>query len=341
MRSVYASLVFVLVSVPLMGETTLGVSVDTSLAVLITVDQSGKGDFQRIQDAIDAVPSHNSEQVFILIKPGIYRERVVVPEDKPWITLSGTNATSTIITWSGAWDTLESTTVSILASDFVGRYLTIQNTYGSRAQAVALSVFGDRVAFYACRMISYQDTLFDISGRHYYSNCYIEGATDFIFGDALSFFEKCHIHSISKSGGAITAQKRSSANENTGFSFVSCKLTGVKSKSVILGRPWGPYSRVVYANSYMSNAILPQGWSDWNNPTTQRTSFYGEYKCYGYGARNTTRVKWSHQLTLDEATPFITQAWINGQDWIRSNPTHFKKPSFPLKNQGDGLESFD
>lgn len=54
------------------------------------------------------------------------RERVVVPEDKPWITLSGTNATSTIITWSGAWDTLESTTVSILASDFVGRHLTIQ-----------------------------------------------------------------------------------------------------------------------------------------------------------------------------------------------------------------------
>lgn len=73
MRSVYASLVFVLVSVSLMGETTLGVSVDTSLAVLITVDQSGKGDFQRIQDAIDAVPSYNSEQVFILIKPGIYR----------------------------------------------------------------------------------------------------------------------------------------------------------------------------------------------------------------------------------------------------------------------------
>lgn len=72
-----------------------------------------------------------------------------------------------------------------------------------------------------------------------------------------------------------------------------------------------------------------------------RTSFYGEYKCYGSGARNTTRVNWSHQLTLDEATPFITQTWINGQDWIRSNPTHFKKPSFPLKNEGDGLESLD
>ena len=65
----------------------------------------------------------------------------------------------------------------------------MQNTYGPGAQAVALSVFGDRVAFYACRMLSYQDTLFDITGRHYYSNCYIEGATDFIFGNALSFYE--------------------------------------------------------------------------------------------------------------------------------------------------------
>ncbi|KAM0938145.1 putative pectinesterase [Dioscorea sansibarensis] len=73
MRTVYAPLVFLLVFVSLVGEAKLGVSVDTSLALLITVDQSGKGDFQTIQDAIDAVTSHNSEQVFILIKPGIYR----------------------------------------------------------------------------------------------------------------------------------------------------------------------------------------------------------------------------------------------------------------------------
>lgn len=42
-------------------------------AILIRVDQSGKGDYQKIQDAIDAVPSNNVDHVFILINPGIYR----------------------------------------------------------------------------------------------------------------------------------------------------------------------------------------------------------------------------------------------------------------------------
>ncbi|XP_039115871.1 LOW QUALITY PROTEIN: putative pectinesterase 11 [Dioscorea cayenensis subsp. rotundata] len=300
--------------------------------VLITVDQSGKGDFQRIQDAIDAVPSQNSEQIFVYFNsPGIYKEQVVVPEDKPWITMSGTNETTTIITWSGPWHTLQNTTVSILASDFVGRNLTIQNTYGPGIQAVALSVFGDRVAFYNCRIFSYQDTLFDTSGRHYYSNCFIQGATDFIYGDALSLFHECYIHSISENGGAITAHKRSSVDENTGYSFVSCNITGIKPNSVILGRPWGPYSRIIYAYTSMTNAILPEGWNDWNNTTRQSTSYYGEYMCYGPGATSSKRVKWSHQLTSDEAKPFLTKDMINGDEWLRAVPTQFKKPSFPLK----------
>lgn len=59
--------------------------------------------------------------IYVLIS-----EKIVVPVDKPYITLSGTNASSTIITWNEAWFNQQSPTVSILASDFVGRYLTIQ-----------------------------------------------------------------------------------------------------------------------------------------------------------------------------------------------------------------------
>ena len=47
--------------------------VDMSTARLIRVDQSGKGDFRKIQEAIDSVPSRNNELVFIWIKPGTYR----------------------------------------------------------------------------------------------------------------------------------------------------------------------------------------------------------------------------------------------------------------------------
>lgn len=95
-------------------------------AILITVDQSGRGNFTKIQDAIDAVPVNNVEQVFIAVKPGIYREKVIVPANKPFITISGRRAVDTIVTWNDSRITYNSATLAVLASDFVGRYLTIQ-----------------------------------------------------------------------------------------------------------------------------------------------------------------------------------------------------------------------
>lgn len=46
---------------------------NASEATHVVVDQSGNGDYWRIQDAIDAVPASNARQVFISIKPGTYR----------------------------------------------------------------------------------------------------------------------------------------------------------------------------------------------------------------------------------------------------------------------------
>lgn len=86
------------------------------------------------------------------------------------------------------------------------------------------------------------------------------------------FLQKCHLHSVSEGTGAITAQRRQSPSEDTGFTFLGCKVTGVK--TALLGRPWGPYSRVVFAFSYMSGAILPEGWDDWGDSSKQRFIFY-------------------------------------------------------------------
>ncbi|KAH9656709.1 putative pectinesterase 11 [Citrus sinensis] len=197
-----------------------------------------------------------------------HTEKIAVPADKPFITISGTKASSTIITWSDGGEIFESATFTVLADDFVGRFLTIENTYGSAGKAVALRVSADRAAFYGCRILFYQDTLLDDTGNHYYCNCYIEGATDFICGDAASLFESCHIHSLSTGNGAITAQKRVLPEENTGINFLGCKITGVG--KAVLGRPWGTYSRVVYALTYMSGVIQPPGWDDWHDYSKQR-----------------------------------------------------------------------
>ncbi|KAK8579503.1 hypothetical protein V6N13_142704 [Hibiscus sabdariffa] len=304
---------------------------DAAEATLIRVDPSGEGDYRKIQEAIDAVPSNNSKLVFIVVKPGIYKEKI--PADKPFITISGSKANASVITWNDSGNIFESPTFSVLASDFVARYLTIQNSYGAGAKAVALRVSGDRVAFFGCRISSYQDTLLDDTGRHYYSNCYIEGAVDFIFGNAASLYERCHLHSLSEGDASITAQRRESPSEDTGFTFLGCKITGVK--TALLGRAWGPYSRVIFALTYMSNVILPQGWDDWGDSSKQSSVFYREYKCYGDGADTKKRVGWAKELTENEAELFLTKKMIGGKNWIRSMPTRFKSWTMPKPNNGD------
>lgn len=56
-------------------------------------------------------------------------------------------------------------------------------------QAVALRIEGDQAAFYNCGFYGHQDTLFDSLGRHYFKHCFIEGSTDFIFGNGRSLYE--------------------------------------------------------------------------------------------------------------------------------------------------------
>lgn len=73
----------------------------------------------------------------------------------------------------------------------------------------------DYVGFYACGFIGYQDTLYAKSGQQYYSNCYIEGAVDYAFGDAAAWFGECTF--ASNGGGAITATSRETTTDTTWF----------------------------------------------------------------------------------------------------------------------------
>ncbi|CAL4975152.1 unnamed protein product [Urochloa decumbens] len=291
-------------------------------ALTITVDQSGKGNYTKIQDAINAVPKNNNSGsaggVLIKIMPGTYSEKVIV--DKTGISLIGTSASSTIVTWSGRWTSEDSATIHVrcTGSDFVARNITFQNTYGPGAQAIAARVSGDKAAFYGCRFVSFQDTILDETGRHYYSNCYVEGATDFMFGNGKAFFEKCHLNSTSTNGGAFTAHGREAEANKTGFSFVDCNLTGIRVGKSILGRPWFPYARVVFARCNMSNAVDPVGWNNWGHPENERTAFFGQFQCYGEGSRTDARVSWSHNhMSPAEAKPFLTKEdWVDGKEWI-------------------------
>ncbi|KAK9991058.1 hypothetical protein SO802_026043 [Lithocarpus litseifolius] len=247
-----------------------------------------------------------------------------------YITLEGAGADNTIIEWDDTADrigqtghplgTFGSATFAVDAPYFIAKNITFRNIAPSPPsgalgkQAVALRISADTAAFFSCKVIGAQDTLYDHIGRHYFKDCYIEGSVDFIFGNGLSCYKDCHLNAITSSYGALTAQKRQSFLEETGFSFVNCKVTG--SGALYLGRAWGTFSRVVFAYTYMDKIITPRGWYDWGDKNREMTVFYGQYKCWGPGADFGGRVSWSRELTAEEAEPFISLGFINGQDWL-------------------------
>lgn len=286
----------------------------------IIVAQDGSGDFTKIQDAINAAKAFPADRITIFVKNGVYYEKVKIYSWNPKISLIGESREKTIITYDdyfnkiniGRNSTFHTYTVLVDGNDFFAKNLTIQNSSGEVGQAVALNVNANRVVFTNCSFLGNQDTLYT-SGegtKNYFKNCYIEGTTDFIFGDATVLFEDCIIKS--KKNSYLTA---ASTPENTAFGYVfkNCKLTASEGvDEVYLGRPWRIYAKTVFINCEMGKHIKSEGWHNWSKPEAENTSFYAEYRCTGEGFQPNKRVSWSHQLKRSEAKKYTVQNIMGG-----------------------------
>lgn len=295
-----------------------------------TVSKDGSADFRTIQEAVNAVRDLSQQQVKIFIKDGIYAEKLVIPSWKTKISLIGESKEKTIITgddYSGKpfpggkdpygkdkYSTYTSYTVLVEGDDFSAKNLTIRNTAGRVGQAVALHIEGDRAIVKNCRILGNQDTLFASTenSRQYYANCYIEGTTDFIFGEATAVFQNCTIKSLSNS--YITAAA-TTPRQKFGFVFFDCKLIAApEAQKVYLGRPWRPHSKTVFIRTKMGEHIRPEGWDNWRNPENEKTVLYAEFESKGKGANPGSRVKWSKQLSAKEAKKYTLERIFAKQD---------------------------
>ncbi len=299
--------------------------------------QDGTADFRTVQEAINAAPEDGS---VIQIKPGLYREVIAV--NKPFIELRGQGSSPEQVTLSydlsagTAGGTGKSGTVTVNGDDFTASNLTIENTFSrgkplthEGSQAVALRVNGDRAIFRHVRLLGYQDTLYAnskhcqtdkgpcVPARQYFEDCYIEGNVDFIFGDAMAFFERCQIHGLAHSSVMFTAQSKHYAEEQSGYVFDHCLLTAEPGAKVIyLGRPWRAYSTVVFLNTKMDAHITPAGWSEWEHDGKKSlpTVYYAEYNSSGPGASAAARDPHAHQLSAAEAAKFTAPKFLAGGD---------------------------
>jgi len=300
---------------------------------LIVVSKDGKGNFTKVQKAIDAVENGSFVRTKILVKAGTYKEKVIIPENKGAILLEGENPENTIITYDDFASkknsdgknigTTNSSTIFIYSDNFSAKNISFENSSGRVGQAVAVLTSGDRITFENCRFLGNQDTLYlkgvqdspDKSrpSRNYFKNCYIEGTTDYIFGAGTAVFENCVIYS-KETASYVTAASTPQQNEY-GFVFINSKIVGdAKEKSVYLGRPWRPFAKTVFIDCEINSTIKPEGWHNWSKPDAEKTTFYGEYNSKGSGANISKRVFWSHQLTKEESKKYTAKNILSGKD---------------------------
>ena len=276
--------------------------------------------FKTIQYAMDHAPQLGpGGRLYVHIADGVYAERVMVTANRPQTTLLGnaTNPAAVVITASqnakSTGGTFFSETVDIEAPGFEADGVTFANTAGATGQAVAIAVRSDRAIFKHCRFIGDQDTLFADSGRQYYTESYISGGVDFIFGNAAAVFDQVEIHELRP--GYLTAQSRTSGDQATGFVITNSKVTAddLVGKSFYLGRPWRSFSRVVVMNTFLPGQLNTRVWSPWRQGETMADVFYGEFGNTGPGADKAKRLT-SGQLTPEDAASFAPSVFLRGVD---------------------------
>lgn len=299
------------------------------------VAQDGTGDYATIQDAILSIRDYSPEgRLRILVRRGVYEEKVIVPSYKTNISLVGEDRDSTILIWhdhanmqqTGRFEgvvlgsiadqmghggrqssdrghrlgTFESYTLKVYGEGFECENLTIVND-ARGGQAVALHCESDRSVFRNCTFKGFQDTMFNGNerSRQLFVDCYIEGTVDFIFGPATVWFEQCHIHALAEA--CVTAASTPAENPY-GYVFNRCQVTAAPEvKQFRLGRPWRNYANVLFKECELSVKVSPDGWNNWNDPKRELSARFAEYHNTGEGAATGQRVSWCRQLSDAEA----------------------------------------
>lgn len=290
----------------------------------MVVAQDGSGNYTTIQAAFQAIPPGNTAPVTVFVKEGLYREKLRLDSSKSNVTLVGEDRFKTILVYgdhSGEVrdgihiNTGNSQSFLEAGNGFTAENLTIRNDAGPAAgQSVALRVTGDECRFLRCRLTGDQDVLFtsNPSSHLYFRDCYIEGTTDFIFGAATAYFDRCHIHS--KKNSHVTAAS-TPQDHPFGYVFYDCVLTADTSVTAAdLGRPWRPYACVAFIHCYLGSHIVPAGWSNWHGTDNDKTARFSEYENEGAGAATAGRVAWSHQIPEESIPAYAPEkvlgAWI-------------------------------
>ncbi|CZR61715.1 probable pectinesterase precursor [Phialocephala subalpina] len=282
---------------------------------------TGLSEYSTLQAAVTALGSTTTSKC-IFVYSGTYNEQVRIGYGGP-LTLYGytTDASSykgntvNIVSAqssseAGLLDT--SSAVNVVSANFKVYNINFKNSYGIGAQAVAFTGNGDKQGYYGCGFYSYQDTLYAKAGKQYYSNCYIEGAIDFIFGDAIAWFGECTIAAgVSNRAGTITANSREESSDTAWYvidsSTVNHGCVWRKRDREDLPRPSmacaGPSH---YQNSVLTDVVSAAGWT---TLAANATPIFEEWDNSGAGSDTSAR---EYET---KASGAVSKTTLWGSDW--------------------------
>ncbi|CAI5465056.1 unnamed protein product [Closterium sp. Yama58-4] len=265
----------------------------------------------------------------VYIMKGTYAEKVLL--NKNDVIFLGDGARDTIITYGASvgkgYTAFDSASVGVNADGFTAMGITVVNNAGSAGgQAIALRTEGDKSAFYDCVFLGHQDTLAPDVGRQYFRNCTVRGTIDFVFGVAAAVFEDCTFivrRSPPGYSSTVAAQGRVTLKDPSAFVFLRGKVVGESAgQYAYLARPWWPYSRTIFLQTYLSQVVVPAGWLEWSDATTKTIwggrPYFAEYDTTGPGAKG-RRVAWARpgKVTANQAQGFMPSKLLQLGTWVR------------------------
>ena len=161
------------------------------------VARDGTGDFLTIQSALDAIPEGNTRNVTLLIRKGVYAEKVYIT--KSHVTLLGEDRDSTRIQlavlredWNrdhaGSDRGAGVVNIDTGVTDVTIANLTVYNNYGAlhgtTKHQFAIRGAGTRIMLLGCNVIADGGDTVSLwnrdDGMYYHAECYFEGWVDFV-----------------------------------------------------------------------------------------------------------------------------------------------------------------
>jgi pectin methylesterase-like acyl-CoA thioesterase len=231
-----------------------------------------------MQQGVNALSLTSTTPQSLFIYPGSYYEQVYIPPLQSNLTVQGYTTDCSSYEGNAATITYNLALLNTTSDDLTATVrvwnpntkfynLNIANTFGlvsHNGQNLAVSAHTGNQGYYGVQLLGYQDTLLANTGNQLYAKSLIVGAIDFIFGQqATAWFEHVDIRTIAT--GSITASGRASASNPSWYVINNSNVDSINSSipagTNYLGRPWYPFARVVFQNTYLSDVIKPAGWS--------------------------------------------------------------------------------